>query len=96
MKVGVISEEASHSQRNFSFALTRNKNKTSFQNFSQNVPCLTVWMTIITYVLCLNLGMGAKDDIGRFPSFGGLKDVEHNMGVWDFQRITAALLLPLQ
>ena len=90
MKVGVISEEASHSQRNFSFALTRNKNKTSFQNFSQNVPCLTVWMTIITYVLCLNLGMGAKDDIGR------LKDVEHNMGVWDFQRITAALLLPLQ
>ena len=78
MKVGVISEEASHSQRNFSFALTRNKNKTSFQNFSQNVPCLTVWMTIITYVL--NLGMGAKDYIGRFLSFAGLKDMEHNIG----------------
>ena len=87
MKVGVISEEASHSQRNFSFALTRriwfleryeNQYKTSFQNFTQNVPCLTVWMTIITYVL--NLGMGAKDYIGRFLSFAGLKDMEHNIG----------------
>ena len=53
-------------------------------------------MTIVTYVLCLNLGMGAKVDIGRFPSIGGLKDMEHNMGDWDFQRIAAALLLPLQ
>ena len=57
------------------------------------VPCLTVCMTIITYLLRLNLSMGAKDDIGRF---GGLKDMEHNIGDWDFQRITAALLLPLQ
>ena len=48
------------------------------------------------YVLCLNLGMGAKVDIGRFPSIGGLKDMEHNIGDSDFQRITAALLLPLQ
>ena len=53
----------------------------------------SVWMTII---MCLNLGMGAKDDIGKFPSFCGLKDMEHNIGDWDFQRITAALLLPLQ
>jgi hypothetical protein len=53
-------------------------------------------MTNFTYVLCLKLGMGPKDDIGRFPSIGGLKDMEHNMGDWDFQRITAALLLPLQ
>ena len=73
-----------------------NKYKTSFQNFSQNVPVFRVWMTIITYVLCLNLSMGAKDDIGRFPSFGGLKYMEHNIGDSDFQRITAALLLPLQ
>ena len=55
-----------------------------------------IWMTNFTYVLCLKLGMGPKDDIGRFPSIGGLKDMEHNMGDWDFQRITAALLLPLQ
>ena len=52
MKVGVISEEAGHSQRNFSFALTRNKNKTSFQNFSQNVPCLTVWNMDDKFYVC--------------------------------------------